>query len=153
YSGSYPKLCRYKKHVQQVGVEGVNINKGTMILLLCVALLAIPIVWLVSQVGESAPFLVPIVILGNLVIANVIVRKTSLYASYQQPYQHRSFYTFKRVQRTLGAGMLTTIAIGLLTKSLIQPLVPNYLWRLFLVIFFVIGAIIGDTLQRAWQKT
>jgi len=129
-----------------------NIKIRTIIILLCATLLVIPIVWLVRQVGTAIPFLTSIIILGSLVIANVIVRKTSLYASYQQSYQHRGVYTFKRIQLTLSAGMLTTIAIGLIAKSLIQPLLPHHLWLLFLVTLFTIGAIIGDTLQRVCKK-
>ena len=128
----------------------MNIKKGPVVLLLFIALLAIPIVWLTLQAGESVTFLAPLIILGNLVITNIIIRKTSLYAHYPQPYQYKSFYTFKRIQRTLGAGMLTTIAIGLITKPHIQPIVPNHLWGLFLVILFAMGAIIGDTLQRTF---
>jgi hypothetical protein len=119
----------------------MNIKKGTVILLLFVALFAVPIVWLTLQVGESVTFLTQIIILSNLVIANVIIRKTS-YKPYQQPHQHRSFYTFKRIQRTIASGVVTTFAIGLTTKSLIQPLLSNHFWGIYLVILFAIGAII-----------
>jgi hypothetical protein len=81
------------------------------------------------------------------VIANVIVRKTD-YTLHQQPYQHKAFYTVKRIQRILGAGMLTMIVIGLITKSIIQPQISHHFWQLFLIISFVVGAFIGDTLQR-----
>jgi len=134
--------------MRQIGVENVHIKTGTVILLLFMVLFAIPIVWLTAQAGGSVTFLAPIIILSNLVIANALIRKTSLYVPYQQPYQHKAFYTFKRIQRTLAAGMITTIAIGLITKSLIQPLLPHHFWLLFLVILFAIGALIGDTLQR-----
>jgi hypothetical protein len=129
----------------------MNIKQTIILLVMCIALLAIPIVWLTLQVSESITFLAPIIILVNLVIANIMVRKTS-YKSYQQPYQqpyqHRSYYTVKRIQQTIAVGVATALLIGLITKLLIHPLWPEHFWYIYFGILFAIGVIIDNTLQR-----
>jgi hypothetical protein len=75
----------------------MKINKGAAVFLLivCLTLLAIPIVWLTPQTSRSVSFLAPIIILGSFVIVNVIVRKTR-YEPFQLSYQHnKGFYTVR----------------------------------------------------------
>jgi hypothetical protein len=126
----------------------MNIKKGNVILLLFMILFAIsiPIVWLTLQAGSSATFLTPIVILTTLVIVTIIINKTS-YKPYQQPYQHKRAYTVKRIERAMASGAIAVLAIGFITKSL-RPLFPYPFWGIYLIILFVIGATIEDTLQR-----
>jgi hypothetical protein len=46
-------------------------------------LITIPIVWFIRQAGGVLTFLTPIIILGNLVIANIIFHKTSDFKPFQ----------------------------------------------------------------------
>jgi hypothetical protein len=124
----------------------MNIHKGTVFVLIAVVLLAIPIVWLALQVRESVPLLVPIIILGSFVIVTVIVRKTS-YKPFQQPYQHESVYAVRRIEKAFASGAAAMFVLGFITMSFIRPLLPGYFWVIYLAILFVIGAIIGDTLD------
>ncbi|MDR0461098.1 MAG: hypothetical protein LBH62_06680 [Nitrososphaerota archaeon] len=68
----------------------MNLKTARVLLVLVVALITIPIIWLVIQTHESVPFLTPIISLG-LVIASVIISKTG--KPFQQPTQHRGAYT------------------------------------------------------------
>ena len=128
----------------------MNLKTAYVLLVLVVALITIPIIWLVIQTHESVPFLTPIIILG-LVIISVIISKTG-YKPAQQPAQHRGAYTVRRIQRSLAVGAATMFVVGFITMSFIRPLLPNYFWYIYLVILFALGAIIGDTLQRMLQK-
>jgi hypothetical protein len=131
----------------------MEINKSTAVLLLiiCITLLAIPLVWLTLQASATVPLLASTIALGSLVIANIIVRKTK-YKPYQQPYQYRKFYTIRRIEQIIAVGVATTAVIGSITMPLIRPLVPHHFWLLYLVALFIIGTIIGDALQRILEK-
>jgi len=126
----------------------MNIKQVAVILVLCIALLVIPIVWLTLRSHGTVPFLTvsssSIIILGSLVVVIVITRKTN-YKPYQQPYQHESVYAVRRMEKAFASGMATTLIIGFITKSLIQSLLPRPLWIIYLIILFVLGAIIGDS--------
>jgi len=128
----------------------MNLKTARALLVLVVALITIPIIWLVIQTRESVPFLTPIIILG-LVIVSVIISKTS-YKPSQQPDQHRESYTVGRIAQALAVGAATMFGIGAITMSFIRPLLPNYFWYIYLVILFALGTIIGDILQRMLQK-
>jgi hypothetical protein len=80
------------------------------------------------------------------VIVTVIVRKTS-YKPFQQPYQHESVYAVRRIEKALASGATAMFVLGFITMSFIRPLLPSYFWVIYLAILFVIGAIIGDTLD------
>jgi cell division protein FtsW (lipid II flippase) len=128
----------------------MNLKTAYVLLVLVVALITVPIIWLVIQASESVPFLIPIIILG-LVIVSVIISKTG-YKPSQQPDQHRGSYTVSRIIRALASGAATMFVVGFITVSFIRPLLPNYFWYIYLVILFALGVIIGDTLQRMLQK-
>jgi cytochrome c biogenesis protein CcdA len=128
----------------------MNLKTARALLVLVVALITIPIIWLVIQTHESVPFLTPIIIL-SLVIASVIISKTG-YKPSQQPNQHRGTYTISRIAQALAVGAAAMFVVGAITMSFIRPLLPNYFWYIYLVILFALGAIIADTLQRMLQK-
>jgi hypothetical protein len=125
----------------------MDIKKAPVIILLIMAITCYTHFFFFFSSGQFCYILAPFIILANFVFANIIIKKTS-YNQHQQLYQHRTFYTVKRIQRTIATGVVTTFAIGFSTKSLIQPLLPNHFWGIYLIILFAIGAIIGDTLQR-----
>ncbi|MDR2719648.1 MAG: hypothetical protein LBC03_02450 [Nitrososphaerota archaeon] len=129
----------------------MNLKQAYVLLVLVVALITIPIIWLVIQANESVPFLIPIIILG-LVIASLIISKSS-YEPFQQSDQHRGAYTVRRIQRAFASGAAAMFVIGFITQSFIQPLLPGHFWHIYLGILFALGAIIADTLQRILQKT
>ncbi|MDR0493574.1 MAG: hypothetical protein LBH74_08075 [Nitrososphaerota archaeon] len=128
----------------------MNIKQATILLVLFVALLAIPIVWLTLQVSNSVPFLVPIILLGSAVIAYIISRKTR-YKPLQQPAQHRGS-SVRRIEKALASGTATMFIVGFITESFIRPLLPGHFWHIYLAILFAIGIIIEDTFQRLRQK-
>jgi uncharacterized membrane protein YfcA len=128
----------------------MNLKTARVLLVLVVALITIPIIWLVIQTNESLPFLTPIILLG-LVIFSVIISKTG-YKPSQQPDQHRSVSTVRRIQRALASGAAAMFVIGFITQSLIQPLWPRPFWYIYLISLFFLGAIIAETLQRIHKK-
>ncbi|MCL2172633.1 MAG: hypothetical protein FWB84_03200 [Candidatus Bathyarchaeota archaeon] len=128
----------------------MNLNMARVLLVLVVALITIPIFWLVIQANDSVPFLIPIIILGSGVFVYVISHKTR-YKSPQQPYQHMGF-SIRRVEKALASGAATMFVVGFITESFIRQLLPGHFWHIYLGILFVLGAIIEDTLQIILQK-
>jgi hypothetical protein len=104
-------------------------------------LLAVPIVWLFLQVGGVFTSLVPIIILINLVIATIVIRKTGYY----KLNQYSALHAAKRMEQALGSGLITIFVMGLITEVLVNP-PTNHFW-VYCAIFFVVGTIIGYILQ------
>jgi len=128
----------------------MNLKTARVLLVLVVALITIPIIWLVIRTHESVPFLTPIIILG-LVIVSAIISKSS-YKPSQQSDQRRGVYTVSRIVQAFASGAVAMFVVGFITMSFIRPLLPNYFWYIYLFILFALGALIADTLQRMLQK-
>jgi len=89
-------------------------------------------------------FLLLIIFTSVFVAINCFSYKTNY-----NPYQYSVVSGVTIMRRAIASGVATALAMGIIAKSLVNPL-PNHLGLLILGIFFVIGAIIGYTSQRTF---
>ena len=126
----------------------MNINKGTVFVLIAVALLVGPIIYLVRWANDFAgSFSVLMCYIALVVVLRGIIYKTGIKFPKSE---NRAVNIAARIRMIVLSGLLAVFTIGVILSLLLDPR-PSYFW-VFLVILFVAGAFTGDTLRTALQK-
>ncbi len=121
----------------------------SVFLIALMAVLIVPIFYLVIQATNYLGILWPIIYLAMVLVSRYIISKTGFKTTL--PAQSQSImFRVHRIRIAIASGLLTAFGIGFAARLIIGPL-SAYFWIPF-VILTIVGALIGDSLWKTLQK-
>ncbi len=134
--------------------ESLRVNfqtsrKLTVFLIALMAVLIIPIFYLVIQASNYLGIFWPIIYLVVVLVSRYIINKTG-FKSALPPQPQRIMLRVHRIRVAVASGLLTAFGIGFAARLIMGPL-SAYFWIPF-IILTVVGALIGDSIWRVLQK-
>lgn len=118
-------------------------------LIALMAVLIIPVFYLVIQANNYLGVLWPIIYLAIVLVSRFIINKTGFKTAFP-PQSQRIMLRVHRVRIAVASGLLTAFGVGFAARILIGPL-STYFWIPF-VILIIVGAIIGDSIWKVFSK-
>ena len=124
----------------------------SVFLIALMAVLIIPIFYLVIQATNYLGILWPIIYLAMVLILRYVIHKTGFKTALPAPSQRteRMLFKIQRIRIAIASGLLTAFGIGFAARLILGPL-SAYFWIPF-IILTIVGALIGDSLWKIFQK-
>lgn len=152
-------ILRLKKRQEKVSrgwlpKEAIRISVQTsrkllVFMIALMAVLIIPIFYLVIQATNYLGILWPAIYLAIVLVLRYIINKTGFKKAL--PTQSQSImFRVHRIRIAVASGLVTAFGIGFAARLIIGPL-SAYFWIPF-IILTLIGALIGDSLWKTLQK-
>ena len=121
----------------------------TVFMIVIMAVLIVPIFYLVLQATNYLGIFWPIIYLAMVLVLRYVINKTGFKTTL--PAQSQGIMLrVHRIRIAVASGLLTAFGIGFAARLIMGPL-SAYFWIPF-VILTIVGALIGDSLWKTLQK-
>lgn len=123
-----------------------------IILVAFMALLIVPIFYLVIQATDYLGIFWPIIYLAIVLVLRYVIDKTGFKTALPVPSQKSELMLLKlhRIRIAVASGLFTAFAVALAARSIIGPLSTYF--SIPFIILTVVGAFIGDSIGKLFQK-
>jgi hypothetical protein len=134
--------------------ESIRISAQTsrtisVFLIALMAVLIVPIFYLVLQASNYLGILWPIIYLAMVLVSRYIINKTGFKTTL--PAQSQGIVLrVHRIRIAVASGLLTAFGVGFAARLIIGSL-SAYFWIPF-IILTIVGALIGDSIWKIFQK-
>ncbi len=121
----------------------------SVFLIVIIAVLIVPIFYLVIQATNYLGILWPIIYLVIILVSLYVINKTG-FKTTLPPESQTIMVKVHRIRIAVASGLLTAFAVGFAARLIVGPL-SAYFWIPF-IILAIVGALIGDSFWKVLQK-
>ncbi len=121
-------------------------------LIAIMALLIVPIFYLVIQATDYLGIFWPIIYLATVLVVRIIIDKTGFKTMLPMPSQKTEITLLKihRIRLAVASGLFTAFSVVFAARLIIGPLSTYFV--IPFIILTVVGALIGDSIWKLLQK-
>ncbi len=121
----------------------------SVFMIVVMAVLIVPIFYLVIEATNYLGILWPIIYLVVVLVSRYIINKTGFKTTLPAQSQ-RIMLRVHRIRIAIASGLLTAFGVGFAARLITGPLAA-YFWIPFFILT-IVGALIGDSLWKIFQK-